>query len=611
MKRKLVLFLFLTFFLLPFSVNAQEAFDIKNYDVDVVVGVDNTLKITEDITVFFNDSIHGIIRKIPYNGSVIREDGTRSKFRAKIKNIVVNEESSISSEEGYKFIQIGDADKLVNGLVNYKISYTYDLGRDKNKGFDELYLNIIGPEWDTTIDEVTFNISMPKDYDKEKLGFSIGSYGTSGYKEGDIEFIQVGNNISGKTKIQLDNYDAFTVRIELPDKYFEREEVFAFLNIIFIGLSCFFAGLGLYWWKKHGVDREVIETVEFYPPDGMNSAEVGYAYSLSSSDNAIVSLLIYLANKGYLRIEEKDTKGKDFKIIKVKEYDGNNENERLFFEGLFKNKDIVEKEDLEESFYKVIATIKFNLEKDRFKYSEKKSAKLRLGLIGTSLLTLFCSLIKPLIEGYEIDFIMISVLAFLLFIAVIAILVSLIKKNAFIVSIITLILGLLVSYLIGDSYLFDDKMFFIVFVVGFVSIIIQFISFAYMGKRTVEGAHILGKLKGFKNFLQLAEKEKLETLVLDDPSYFYNILPYTYVFGLSNKWIKKFESIAVSPPDWYTSSNPDMFDIYVFNRFMDNTISSAKTAMTSTPQGTSSSGGGFSGGGFSGGGVGGGGGSSW
>lgn len=610
MKRKLVLFLFLTFFLLPFNVNAKEAFDIKNYDVDVVVGIDNTLKIMEDITVFFNEPRHGIIRKIPYNGSIKRIDGSRSKFRAKIKNIVVNEKSSVSSEDNYKLIQIGDANKLVDGLVNYKISYTYDLGRDKNKSFDELYLNIIGPEWDTTIDEVTFNISMPKVYDKEKLGFSLGSYGSSGYNEEDIEFIQEGNNISGRTKVQLGNYEGLTVRIELPDKYFEREDNLAFLNIVFIGISIYFASLSLHWWKKYGVDREVIETVEFYPPIGMNSAEVGFAYSLTSNDNAVVSLLIYLANKGYLRIEEKDTKGKDFKIIKVKEYDGNNENERLFFDGLFKNKDIVEKKDLEESFYKVIATIKFNLEKDRFKYSEKKSSKLRLGIIGTSLLTLLCSLIKPLIEGYEIDFVILSVVFVLLFVGIVAALFAIIKRSALFVSIISLILAFLASWLVAYSYLFDDMVLSLVFMIGFISIIIQFISFAYMGKRTIEGAQILGKLKGFKNFLKVAEKEKLETLVLDDPSYFYNILPYTYVFGLSNKWIKKFESIAISPPDWYTSSNPDMFDIYVFNRFMDNTLVSAQSAMTSMPQGTSG-GSGYSGGGFSGGGVGGGGGSSW
>ena len=55
----------------------------------------------------------------------------------------------------------------------------------------------------------------------------------------------------------------------------------------------------------------------------------------------VISLLVYLANQGYLKIEETEEKGLlskskgNFKITKVKEYDGNNECEKLFFEGLF------------------------------------------------------------------------------------------------------------------------------------------------------------------------------------------------------------------------------------------------------------------------------------
>ena len=56
-------------------------------------------------------------------------------------------------------------------------------------------------------------------------------------------------------------------------------------------------------------------------------------------------------------------------------------------------------------------------------------------------------------------------------------------------------------------------------------------------------------------------KEKLEMLVNENPTYFYDILPYTYVLGVSNKWIKKFESINVNPPTWYNYS--DSIDIFM------------------------------------------------
>ena len=72
----------------------------------------------------------------------------------------------------------------------------------------------------------------------------------------------------------------------------------------------------------------------------------------------------YLANKGYLKIEETEEKGmfsksKGFRITKIKEYDGNNESERIFFDGLFKSsKASVTASDLYDSFYRTLNKIR-------------------------------------------------------------------------------------------------------------------------------------------------------------------------------------------------------------------------------------------------------------
>ena len=84
-------------------------------------------------------------------------------------------------------------------------------------------------------------------------------------------------------------------------------------------------------------------------------------------------------------------------------------------------------------------------------------------------------------------------------------------------------------------------------------------------------------------------------------------MPFTYVLGISDKWIEKFESISLQAPSWYDSSNA--FDISNFGTFVNSTMSSAKSVMSSSP--SSGSSGSSSGGGSSGGGSGGGGGGSW
>ena len=70
---------------------------------------------------------------------------------------------------------------------------------------------------------------------------------------------------------------------------------------------------------------------------------------------------------------------------------------------------------------------------------------------------------------------------------------------------------------------------------------------------------ISSKVLGFRNYLNTAEKNQLEKLVEDDPNYFYNILPYTYVLNISKKWIdtfgkKNMPNIDLSALEYYENN---------------------------------------------------------
>jgi uncharacterized membrane protein len=143
----------------------------------------------------------------------------------------------------------------------------------------------------------------------------------------------------------------------------------------------------------------------------------------------------------------------------------------------------------------------------------------------------------------------------------------------------------------------------VAYAIGMVCVFVIVMLFKAMPKRTTYGNEVLGKIKGFRTFLETAEKPKLEKLVLQDPEYFYNILPYAYVLDVSDKWIEQFETIGLQSPDWYEGSTA--FSVASFGSFMNSTMANASTSMSS------GSSGGSSGGGSSGGGSGGGGGSSW
>ena len=61
----------------------------------------------------------------------------------------------------------------------------------------------------------------------------------------------------------------------------------------------------------------------------------------------------------------------------------------------------------------------------------------------------------------------------------------------------------------------------------------------------------------YKNYLLengIATEEELKEMVEENPKAFFDILPYTYILGISKLWIKKFGNIEIEKPDWYTGN---------------------------------------------------------
>ena len=623
MNRKIInlLFCIFTFFLFSLNCYAND-YDITKYDVEIVVDEHNKYSIKENIDTYFNVSKHGIVRRIPLYNNIKRQDGNNEKNRVLISNIKVSEEFDLSRENNNYVLKIGSADKTLTGKHSYTISYDYDIGLDKNNKYDELYFNIIGTNSDTSISNVTFKITMPKEFDASKLGFSYGQYGYS--NTDNIRYDVDGNVITGSFDGTLLAGEGLNVRMELPEGYFIRKSVSSSL------LECWYYIIPILGvivayvvWKKYGKDDQVVDVVSFYPPENMNSLDVAFAKKGSVNSNDAVSLLVYLASKGYIKIVEDKKSKSRFTIQKVKEYDGNSKEEELFFRGLFKKVwDSISSDELNESFYLTINSIltKKNSTANRKELFNSKSSNKRYILFLFMLITSSLSTIIPAL-GYKLSDVIFSIIICNLIGIVALIIVGIIydnnctKKglNSALGFAFFFVLALAVANftIIGFEYIYYDTVYLIGFILCMVCTYLIYFFYLIVTKRTEYGNKVLGEVNGFKKFLETAEKDKLESLVHDDPSYFYNILPYAYVLGVSDAWIKQFEGIAIAPPEWYESA--DTFDYYRFNRSLNRTIHSASRVMNSVPQSSSgsSSGGGFSGGGFSGGGSGGGGVSSW
>lgn len=547
-----------------YSYNALNGYYIKDYYVDMKVQEDNIINVTEHITTDFNVEKHGIYRYIPIRNYIERTDGTYSVVKARISNVDVDKTYTTYTEGDNYVIQIGDAEKTLTGEQEYTVSYTYTIGRDLNEGFDELYYNIIGDGWDTYSENVSFRIEMPKEFDENKLGFSAGEYATVG--NNNVHYTVDGNIISGYVDGGLDDYEALTVRLELEDGYFEFDYAAYIAKLaVMVILPVIALAAVLILWAKFGRDKKIVDIVEFYPPEGMNSAEAALWYKGAVSGEDTVGMMIELANEGYIDIAESTqhrsvfNRSNDYKITKKQStYNGHDRLKHKFFNGLFKNGlNYVYISDLEDNFYETADVISRELNDKREEIFHSKSLALRFVGWGASIIAAVISVV-------------------------------------------------LCSQILGGI----EK--YIVCAAGVVICVLAFILSFFIRQRTDKGHELKQRINGFKLFLETAEKEKLELLAEENPEYFYSILPFAYTLGVSDKWIKNFEGITLQKPDWYSGQTFTAMTMY---HFMHNAMPMAASAMTSQPHssGGSSGGGSFGGGGggFAGGGFGGGGGGSW
>jgi uncharacterized membrane protein len=135
----------------------------------------------------------------------------------------------------------------------------------------------------------------------------------------------------------------------------------------------------------------------------------------------------------------------------------------------------------------------------------------------------------------------------------------------------------------------------------------------FMPAKTRAGSSAYMDILGFQEFLNRAEKDRLERM--GEMDLFSKFLPYAIALDVADNWARAFEGIYQNPPDWYVSPMGfRTFSPYLFTHSINSVTSDLTSAMFSAPRGSDGGGGGgggFGGGGSSGGGFGGGGGGSW
>lgn len=647
--KKILFIVVLVLLTLSFSsaAFADEAYDITDYDVHIVVSEDNVLDVVERLTLNYSLERHGFFYFHHFRGekvNVVEGEVVRNKFWHNIKDINVighkyKKSTETYGEDKYIKLQIGDPNATVIGEQEYVITYKSEISDDNFTEFDEFYQDIAFCDYGDTIEKASFIIEFPKNIDKDEVHVYLGEQYEDTNGSRDVYF-EVGNDtIKGYTLRPMTGGEILTVRVQMEEGYFSsvRDPYLVWKYIIF-GVTGGCVLLAFLLWIAFGRDKKVFPTVEFYPPDGMSSAEAGYIIDGTVDNKDIISMIIYWADKGYIKITEKSKTDIELERHKILPADAK-KFEKSLFKDLFATGAVVNISTYKNTFYTSMESAKvgvrnyFESSKSRRVFTvQSKKARTFMGLL-TMLpiaLSLFMFIYFTTAEIFWTVFVAVVVSVFISL--PVFMLVRLFerwrstergKKVAKMIFSFVLLGSVFFGYLIGvpllpvfDSLKLEFKMI-ITLVTSLATMLLMALA-AIMRKRTDVGSSWYGKLLGFREFIDKAEKDRIQRLVDENPSYFYSVLPYAYVLGVTDKWAKKFEGINMQSPSWYYGYNAtSFFTTTMFVRTMTRSMSHIQSVATSKPTssgsgGFSGGGGGFSGGGFSGGGGGGGGaGGSW
>lgn len=545
---------------------------ILSYNSDILVKQDGWIEVTETIRVRAEGQQirRGIYRDFPtdYEDNLGNEYHVRYTPLAVLRNDRVESFNSQEMGNGVR-TYFGSADKFIEEGEH---TYTFRYEVNRIIGFfddkDELYWNVTGNEWNFPIDKASATVSF--EFDVPRGGFSLYGYtGRQGSKGQDYRatFDRAGDPSFEATRM-FGVYEGLTISVAWPKGFVDEPGIVQKagwlladnLNLL-IALAGLLAMFSYYIpvWRDHGKDPEAgVIFARYEPPKGFSPASLRYIEQMHYDDTALTAAVVSLAVKGYLRITEYDD---DHSLLRIDP--GDNPvplatGERELHDALFEDGDIV---ILDDKYHELLGGARSAHERS-LKQDYKNRYFKTNGMLNLPAL----------------------------FIGITASLFALRVGS-------------------GPTFMV---------IVTIVVMVLVLVVFAIIMRRpTGLGRRLLDEVSGFREYMEIAEKEEMNLRNPPDktPKLFEKYLPFALAMGVEQQWAERFTAVFASlrgpngsayHPSWYNGSW-DSLDLSSNTANLASGLGSAISSSVTAP-GSSSGGGG---GGFSGGGGGGGGGGGW
>lgn len=578
------------------------AFYYEEFSVNMNVSSDRKIEIEEYLTVVYNGTSNtGFMRDIPVNGGELVKHVSVTEF-INGKEVFVPYTVEPYDDDTYTYItaNIGSSSLKSGMTCSYILRYTYCLTKAQ-EGNNVLALNVIGPQ-DRRVEHSDVKILLPD-------GYLNGTYilGVTGSENGKPLTTHSEN---GRSFVQLENLamdhdEGLTVNLNFEDgalsTYFDFTP-FIFV-IIAVLLILIILAIKFIKFNRHALTP----VVNFEAPDKMDPLMMGKLIDGVVDQEDVTAMIFYWAHKGYLKINLENEKRPVLIRITQKLPEGTPSYEKLLFDDLFGRNDAVTPETVSKNYYKSVNRAADIVNSRTKQMYDKKSNAIAiiLAVIAALLLgiaPLACALatisLKFYIPSLLIGFFCCIPMVFI-FVTFSGTLTLRFKKKW------SNIAAVCATALLALA--FATIFYLIVIPAGIIStiprvcILISCTAAVACSpiiiSRTKEYTEQLNEILGFKKFITLAEKDRLEKMLDSDPQLYYHVLPYAQVLGVSDKWEDKFKNIPIAPPAYATySAANSLITFHIINSSMRSMSRNFVSHMSPPSSGGGSGRGGFSGG---------------
>lgn len=557
---------------------------VESMTTDIIVSEDNTYNVTKTVKVYYNtESDHELSLIIPLNNFLTTDSDSVSNVE--LTSSLEGTGYKTSSDSNGFAIVITDVTEGCT-YADYTITYTYISRGDDAQNHDAFMQDLMGFK-DTPVCKLNFSVTMPKEYEQKNLYFRNSSAGNV-----EVFISKEDLTINGYYDRQIDD-GSLSIILTVQDGYFNSTSSSKLFKVVLslLSLLCglfviFGFGLAVISYYKFGRSEKPEIISQNKPIKGLSPVDIIVALTGGTTNEDLMLYLLQLANEGYVKIEDtthKHQKNRNpaigYKIIKVKDYDGNDRYMKDFMAILFEKSDTIRPSNLSGIIYKKLNKLRLKIQKrgvEDLWDIDKERRKLcgNIGLLIPLLVSLLLSLynIDAGISIQMFSFLYGPLMSVLIYCGLKRVDKYIKKRNVMrggVADIMTWIYTIGVTFLILivtgslNSNMFIKHS--LLMTMAYLAEVILVYASCDMKKRTAKGVQICGRILGFREFLLTANEIDLKRAVLKDEQYVYKTLPFAMALGIaSDGWLSQMNGCYIDNPTWYHSSDESEFRLTEF-----------------------------------------------